>query len=41
MTRYSPSGSGGHPGGVTTGKSSDEVGSPKRLWTCDPRYKYW
>ena len=29
-----------HPGdcgSVTTAKSSDEVGSPWSLWTCDPR----
>ena len=44
VTRGSKSGSDGHPGDcvhMTRGKSSDEVGSPWRMWTCDPRCRVW
>ena len=44
VTRDSKSGSGGYPGDcvhVTRSKSSGEVGSPWRMWTCDPRCRVW
>ena len=44
MTTGSKSGSGGHPGDcvhVTRGKSSGEMESPWRMWTCDPRCGIW
>ena len=44
MNRGSKSESGGHPGDcvhVTRGKSSGEVGSPWRMWMCDPRCRVW